>query len=705
MKSIEFRDQNIRDILMTLGELNDASIVPDETVTGKASYVFSNMDFKQALQVFLDSYKLSYAFKNGVYYVSRVAVSVNADKTINVQASDLPARDILRALSSQLGKTILSDNLPNEPITINLQNASIDDALKIIIARYPDFSIDAQDKYYYIRNKASSAAKKTSPANERSITQNGDSYDLKVNQAKFKDLLLSLFSMADKEFVLLLDRDMPIENLFLKDLSFEDALKALLLQINADYSVDKGVYYIYEVQRKDLLKKYLTNVIIPFQYISSADFQKLLPPNLNAGNFFRLDEKGNKIVLSGSLEEIKPIWDFVKLIDKPSEGASSVRIDLKYVKTDDVIPLLPPDLSGFNPQALPSKSAIVVNLPQAKVKAFQDFIDLIDRPTIAEPIHLRYMKADDLLAKLPPSVTEANIVKTNDSTLVFFKGTPELLRRFRKDLESLDQPKPLLRYEVLVLQFNRGNGVTATPTFNVDSSGTTTAFTGKLGELLNFSFDVVGLFGAMYGATLNFQLTNSEAKVVADTTLSALSGEKVSFQNTTTTYYVANEVSTSGSSTVVGSVNSLSSGLILSLQGWVSSDGMVTLQVDSTLSKQSSTSSSSTSTSSTSSSTTTTTLPPDTTEKKLSTQVRMPSGQPLIIGGLKEDDVATVLKKTPILGDIPLLGLLFRSTTQSVTHTDYSIYIVPILDKPDEQLMSPDDRMQQYYKELSSDRS
>ena len=34
MKSMEFRDQNIRDILLALGELNNVSIVPDETVVG-----------------------------------------------------------------------------------------------------------------------------------------------------------------------------------------------------------------------------------------------------------------------------------------------------------------------------------------------------------------------------------------------------------------------------------------------------------------------------------------------------------------------------------------------------------------------------------------------------------------------------------------------------------------------------------------------
>jgi general secretion pathway protein D len=442
----------------------------------------------------------------------------------------------------------------------------------------------------------------------------------------------------------------------------------------------------------------LTNIVLPFQFISSADFLKLIPPNLNAGSFFRLDDKGNKLILSGSLEEIKPIWDFVNLIDKPSQGNALLRVDLKYVKTDDVIPLMPPDLAGFGPQALPSKTALIVSLPPAKQQSFLSFIDLIDQPVIDEPIRLRYMKADDLLAKLPPSVTDANVIKTNDTTLVFFKGTPALLRRFKKDLEALDQPRPLLRYELLVLQFDEGKGLSLAPSFSIQSSNANNVFTASIGQLLKFNIDIVGLFGAMYGATLSAAITDSDARVVADTTLNGLSGEKVSFQNTTTTYYVANEVSTSGTATVVGSVNSLASGLIITLTGWISSDEMVTLQVDATLSRQDASGSSSSSSSSSKA-----TLPPNTTEKKLSTQVRVLSGQPLIIGGLKEDDTSTNISKTPILGDIPLLGRLFRNTTHTVTHTEFTIYIVPILDRPDEQQMSPDDRMMMYYRKFSKD--
>jgi type II secretory pathway component GspD/PulD (secretin) len=694
MKSMEFRDQTIRDILLTLGELNNVSIVPDETVDGRASYVFSNMEFQQALQVFLDTYKLSYSLNNGVYLVSRVSVQPHANGTLDVSATDVPLKSILRVISSKIGKTILYDNLPGDPFTINVTNAKIDDVLRIAIAKYPDFTLDIKDQYYYLRNKAQGTTA-VAAGDSGALVQDGDRFSFHVEKSRFKDLLVSLFSKAQKQFVLLLDRDMVVENLYLKDLSFEDALHQLLLQANADFKTDSNVYYIYEVQRRDLLKKYLTNVIIPFQYISSADFLKLLPPNLNSSNFFRLDDKGNKIVLSGSLEEIRPVWDFIKLIDQPSQGNSVVRIDLNYVKTDDVMPLLPPDLAGFNPQPLPGKTGILVSLPAAKKQDFLNFIAVVDSPTNITPIHLRFMKADDLMSKLPPSVTDTNVIRTNDQTLVFFRGSPALLQRFQKDLEQLDVPRPLLRYEILVMQFQEGHAENFSSGMTIQSGGKDHGFSGALGNLLNFNFDVVGNFGIGFGAQLNASITDNSARVVADTTLNGLSGEKISFQNTTSTYYAANEISTTGTATVVGSVNQLSSGLILGLEGWISSGNMVTLKVDATLSKQDTTSQASSSTS--------TTLPPNTDEKKLSTQVRMPSGQPLVIGGLKQDDNSSSVSKTPILGDIPLLNLLFQSNKPNFDHTEFTIYIVPILDKPDEKNLSEDDRLMLLYRRFQKD--
>ncbi|MGO8733175.1 MAG: hypothetical protein ACLQVM_10315 [Terriglobia bacterium] len=54
-------------------------------------------------------------------------------------------KDILRVVSTQVGKTILYDTLPSDPITINVQDAKLEDILKIAIARYPSFRLGIFD--------------------------------------------------------------------------------------------------------------------------------------------------------------------------------------------------------------------------------------------------------------------------------------------------------------------------------------------------------------------------------------------------------------------------------------------------------------------------------------------------------------------------------------------------------------------------------
>jgi len=687
IKSLEFRNQDLKDILLTFGELNKVSIVPDETVDGKASYVFANMEFDQALRVFLDSFHLSSIVKNGVYYISKITLSQNPDTTLDLSAFDVPLRAVIKALSTLIGKTILYDNLPAEPTTINVRQAKVEDILTILIAKYPDFKLENQDKYFYLRMRPRDGAGPSASLDGTGLLVDGGRYSWKVDKGRFKDLLYQLFTKAGKQVVLLLDRDLVIDNLNLKNLSFDEALKALLLQGNGDFSVAGDTYTIYEVQRRDLMKKYLTNLILPFEFISSADFLRLLPPSLNAGTVFRLDDKANKLILSGSTEEIQPIWDFFKMVDRPSLGSSTIRVDLQFLKSDEFLPLLPAEYAGFTPLALPSKTGILISLPEGKRPGLEAFRQLVDRPLGITPVKLHYLKADDLFAKLPPSVTEANLVKTNDPSLVFFKGSESQLKAFRLDLKSIDQPRPLLRYEILVLQFDEGKGLNLETNYTLQSNDGGAAFVGNMGKLLGFNFDVVGNFGIGFGMNLSAALTENNAKVVADTTLNGLSGEKISFQNTNTTRYTDYQIDPStGKDYATGTVKELSSGLILGLEGWISADNMITLKVDTTLSKQDQTSSG------------TTTAAPSTSEKKISTLVRTPSGKPLVIGGLKQEDTSVILSKTPFLGDIPWVGLLFQKRDEKITRTEFSLYIVPILDRPEWQNMPDEDKALALYR-------
>lgn len=62
-----------------------------------------------------------------------------------------------------------------------------------------------------------------------------------------------------------------------------------------------------------------------------------------------------------------------------------------------------------------------------------------------------------------------------------------------------------------------------------------------------------------------------------------------------------------------------------------------------------------------------------------STTVQMKEGENLVIGGLLRDNLTEVIRAVPLLGDIPLLGTLFRRTEKDSETTELMVIIRPTL--------------------------
>jgi len=76
---------------------------------------------------------------------------------------------------------------------------------------------------------------------------------------------------------------------------------------------------------------------------------------------------------------------------------------------------------------------------------------------------------------------------------------------------------------------------------------------------------------------------------------------------------------------------------------------------------------------------------PDEYSAELATNVMVKDGQTIVIGGLFRDVVVTSRKQVPLLGDLPLIGGLFRSTTDSTTRQEVIVLLTPhIIDEPEE---------------------
>ena len=79
--------------------------------------------------------------------------------------------------------------------------------------------------------------------------------------------------------------------------------------------------------------------------------------------------------------------------------------------------------------------------------------------------------------------------------------------------------------------------------------------------------------------------------------------------------------------------------------------------------------------------------------RKASTSVDVRSGEHLVIGGLKQTDKSRTVRKVPLLGDIPLLGLLFKSTVTETQERELLVIVSPEIVSPLKDLPSlPTDR-------------
>lgn len=672
IKSMEFHNQNITDILLVLAEASNVSIIPDETVSGKASFYFSESSLDEALTRFLSTYKLYYEKNNNYISVSKINISYNQETNLaSIKADNISIESVLRKLSDKIGKTILYDTLPSSVITLDIQNLSIPDILEICIKKYPDYSIETKESYYYVRRNAENNTKsKVSGSN--SINKNGSLYSINLERGRFLETLTKLFNLEQVEYSLFVQADTQLENLYFTDKDFLTMLQLILEHGNADYIEKDGIYYIIDLQKRGIAGKLKDTEIIPLKWISAQDITTLIPSELVSSSAIKIDKNTNTILLTGTKEELLPLKNFIDKIDIPMGGMKYKRIDLKYLNAKDLISLIPSKMTQQQPVVIPDSNSILASGTDETLNKLTEFIENIDIKKTGIPIKLKYIQVDALLKAIPPSIKKEEIVDSGFPNLIFYTGSEENKQLFLHELNLIDKPQPQIKYQLLVIQYTEGNSSLMKPSLLISPDNTNSngnfIFNGELSNILNLNFDIISKFGYQFAANLNARITDNSANVFTDTTLTALSGQEVKFQNTDTYRYI--EYDYDNSSTTRSSITQqITSGLIVSLNGWISGDNMITMAINATVSKQNTDSGSSSSS---------TTLP-STSERVVTTQVRTMSGEPVIISGLIKEDVVETESRIPFLGRIPGLGRLFKHTTKSKEKSEIVIYIVPHL--------------------------
>ncbi|HZU51545.1 MAG TPA: type II and III secretion system protein family protein [Sphingomicrobium sp.] len=210
-------------------------------------------------------------------------------------------------------------------------------------------------------------------------------------------------------------------------------------------------------------------------------------------------------------------------------------------------------------------------------------------------------------------------------------------------------------------QFGIGRGTPGTisgntATFNVNPTGTTLAGFGHL-----LGLDILG--------TLDIAATDGLATTLAEPTLTALSGETASFLAGGEFPIPISQAS--GTSSAV-TIEYKQYGVGLAFTPIVLGDGRISMRVRPEVSQLDPSSGVSLGGYSV----------PGLITRRAETTVELGSGQSFMIAGLLQNTGSNSVDKTPVLGDLPILGALFRSTQFQRKETELVVVVTPYLVRP-----------------------
>eukprot|EP01034_Spumella_vulgaris_P045648 gene45648-56876_t len=175
--------------------------------------------------------------------------------------------------------------------------------------------------------------------------------------------------------------------------------------------------------------------------------------------------------------------------------------------------------------------------------------------------------------------------------------------------------------------------------------------------------------------TLDAQKRDGLIKVLAEPTIMAISGQEASFLAGGKIFIPVAQNNNNGQQTIT--LEEKEFGVAVKFTPTVLNGGLINLKVApevSDLNKEG--------VGITATGVNTTAILPSFTTRRATTTVQLRDGQSFAIGGLIKNNVTTNVKAFPVLGEIPVLGALFRSSDFQTDRTELVFIITPRLVQP-----------------------
>ena len=302
-----------------------------------------------------------------------------------------------------------------------------------------------------------------------------------------------------------------------------------------------------------------------------------------------------------------------------------------------------------------------------------------------EYLPVNYAKVADMATAIKSLVPEAQVIPDERLSLLIVEGSDEIISRVEEVLANLDRNLEQVMLDCKVVDLSESGSKTLGISWS-DTNGSMGTFSTTFAEVLPSLFydqgmvaendkkpgtvtyddlgnpvysagDIgafnIGTFGRtpfMINATLQMVVTNSDGKVLASPRVATQSGEQAKI-HVGDKYPIVFYDSHAGQF----QVNYVDIGTKINVKPEVKTDGYILVDIEPNVSSLVELINN---------------QYPRTAERTIKTKMRVKDGDTIVLGGMVREEERRSVSKIPLLGDLPILGPLFRTTNDTNSRTE-----------------------------------
>lgn len=388
------------------------------------------------------------------------------------------------------------------------------------------------------------------------------------------------------------------------------------------------------------------------------------------------DKRSNALIVSGSDRARARMAQLISRLDTQDQGEGNTRVwYLKYAKADKLVEVL----TGVTQKMKDEKSSASKSSASSSNNDISITADEQTNSLVITADQSILQQLEDVIAKLDirraQVLVEAIIVEVQDG-----KGINLGVQWANKNVGVQQFTKtnlPIFNAAQGVQEFKRQGGTTSdNPAYDLFS---------------NFNGLAAGFFNGDWGVLLTALSSNSKNDILSTPSIVTLDNKEASFNAGQDVPVLSGSQTTSGDN-IYSTVERKTVGTKLKVTPQINEGDSILMEIEQEVSSVDSTATSST-------------LGPTFNTRTIQNAVLVKSGETVVLGGLMDDSSKQEVSKVPLLGDIPLIGQLFRYTSNEKNKRNLMVFIRPTIIRDDEVYHSLSRDKYTGFKEMQQNRS